>query len=230
MNPRLLARIKERGYWHVVIRPENYMKDRIGSLPELYPIVRSASVNLRGWDFPHLETQPPPRGLDWIEGQVEWDHYLEIWRFFKSGQFVHLGAIRNDWREKPMFAPSYARGENPTLWTADSLFKFTEIFEFASRLALSAAGDHTMQINARVVGLEGRVLYVEDERRMPLDRAYTAAINEFPYSISVSKEELVSNQRELAIVAATALFQVFGWDPIVQFLRDQQAQLRAMVG
>jgi hypothetical protein len=184
-------------------------------------------VDVRGWDFPHIETgEATNRGLNWVGAQVDWDHYLEVWRFYKSGQFVHIGAINSDWRPRPQYAPAYYRDDTLALWTGYTISKFTEIFELAARLAFSPAGDRQMHIGVRIAGLRDRVLYIEDPRRSGLDRAYAAAIDEFPYVVPVGRDELVANRREMAITATTRVFEIFGWDPIVQFLRDQQAQLR----
>ncbi len=78
----LLEKIKSRGHWRVVIRPGRFVEKRIQEISTLYPIIEKTSVNLRGWDFPHVDTHPNPKiDVDWVGQESEWEQFLEIWRF-----------------------------------------------------------------------------------------------------------------------------------------------------
>ena len=55
-----LARIRERGYWRVVIRPTSFDERHIPNYADLFPIVAKHSVRFRGWDYPHVDEGRPP--------------------------------------------------------------------------------------------------------------------------------------------------------------------------
>src|SRR5437764_1712195 len=94
----LLAKIRKCGYWRIVIRPGRFEQAGIADIATLYPLLRERAVRLRGWDFPQVAVKQAYRiGLDGIDLESEWEHYLEYWRFYQSGQFVDFLAMSEDW-------------------------------------------------------------------------------------------------------------------------------------
>jgi len=225
----LLDRIKSRGYWRVVVRPQAFAEKRIPEITDLYPIIQNTSVNLRGWDFPHLDHHSQVHiDIDWIGQESEWEAFLEIWRFYESGQFVDIAGMHEDWHDQRGSIPAALKNWRPglILGIGNTLFRFTEIFEFAARLAMTQAGDDTMHIEITVSNLAGRRLWVDSSDRMPISRHYTSSIKELPYQIELPRTELIAAPRELALKPAIELFRRFGWDPSQGILRDQQNELR----
>ena len=97
---KILENIRSHGYWRVVIRPGNYVEKRVSNFSALYPLLQKISVQLRGWDFPHLDRHNDlDEDLDWIGQEINWSYYIELWRFYQSGQFVHMSALAEDWIE-----------------------------------------------------------------------------------------------------------------------------------
>src|SRR5207302_263360 len=102
-----LAKLRTRGYWHVVIRPTSFEERHISDSADLFPIVEKNSVQLRGWDYPHIDIRrPPDRGSDWVGQECDWEHEIEVWRLYQSGQFVHDFALAGDWRDQSDFWPA----------------------------------------------------------------------------------------------------------------------------
>ena len=105
------------------------MADRV-AYEALLPTVQRCVVQIRGWDFPHLSNQVEiERQADWIGQSSEWEHLLEAWRFYQSGQFVDLSGIWEDWRDQSSLHPAggdWRQGQ--TLGVGDALFRLTEIF------------------------------------------------------------------------------------------------------
>lgn len=197
----------------------------------LYPIIDGTSVHLRGWDFPHIDASHKPIiDLDWVGQESEWDMYLEVWRFYRSGQFVDFAGFSNDWRNQSKLSPSPSPPEEwkpmEFLGIASALYRFTEIFEFAARLSMTEAGDETMIIEGLVSGLQGRALVVDSPSRWPMMHEYEASIIQFPYKKELPRTRLVAEARELALEPAIGLFEMFGWDATKQTLLDMQAELR----
>src|SRR5574338_1054048 len=95
-----LSKIRTRGYWEVVLHPGNFVANRVSKLSELWKAAEDLSVRFRGWDFPHIDRDGPTLGTDWIESAIDWSNYVELWRFYQTGQFVYFGGLRTDWYDQ----------------------------------------------------------------------------------------------------------------------------------
>ena len=220
----LLEKIKSRGHWRVVIRPGRFVEKRIPQISSLCPIVQKTAVQLRGWDFPHVDTHTKPHiDVVWVGQESEWQQFLEIWRFYQSGQFVDIAGIWEDWREKYDLAGK----SGVLLGIGDTLFRFTEIFEFAARLALTEVGDEVMYIEITINGLAGRKLWDDSHDSGRVYKQYEASLQELPFRQELPRDELVAQPRELALRPAIELFARFGWTADAAALRDIQKKLRA---
>ncbi len=220
--------IREKGHWRIVVRPATYVPDRI-PYASLQQTVEKSVVQLRGWDFPHLDRQGGARhGNDWVGGETDWSYYKETWRFSVSGQFVYLVGIHEDWVED--FKVGFAAHGLPTagswLGVGDTLFRCTEIFEFAARLALTDAGEDRMSIEVDIRNAEGRRLWVDSPSRMPMDNQYEFHDRVLVYRKEIDRAELAGRSREHAAEAAADIFARFGWHPELSLLKGQQAELR----
>ena len=220
-----LNKIQSRGYWKVVIRPTVFVEKRIENFAELYPILQKTYVQLKHWrwEFPQINIAAAPGyGIDWIGQESEWDEYLELWRFYQSGQFVNFKGLYEDWRDnstRRQPPPNWAPGQY--LEVEDTLLQFTEIFEFAARLAFTQAGDARMCLDLCVHNLAGRGLKLDRQRKgSSYFSTLTASVKEMPYKVELPAVKLVANPAELALRPAAELFQRFGWDPGIAMLRD----------
>lgn len=224
----LLDRIRSRGHWRVVFRPSTFDQTRVQNIAGLYPIIQKTAVELRGWDFPHVDPHSQPHiDVDWVGQESEWEQFLEVWRFYKSGQFVDISGMQEDWRDQSSLCPPDADWKpGLLLGIGDALFSFTEIFEFAARLALTEVGDDRIRIEVTVSGLNGRRLWVDLHNRWPMMRQYEAAVQALPYSVDLLRAALVAEPKELALDPAMELFRRFGWSPTKDMLRELQSQLR----
>jgi hypothetical protein len=224
----LLEKIRSRCYWRVVIRPSKFKKERIPDIAALLPILQKCAVQFRGWDFPHIDFQTPPHiDTDWIGEECEFMGNLELWRFYKSGQFVHVSANQYDWIDpkelKNIWRPDKLNG--PLLGISDAVFRFTEIFEFASRLANTDAGEEQMHIDVTLHGLKGRTLFVDSYNRAPMFQPYTASIESFSQPKELPRTSLIAEAKELALIFSAELFKRFGWNPTLDMLRGLQSEL-----
>lgn len=229
MANQLLDRIKSRCYWQTTIRPERFMSNRIEDYSRLFPIVRESSVSLRGWDFPHVDgrREARRRGEDWVGEELEWGEHLELWRLYQSGQFVSVLGLWYDWRGRSSENPE---GRGPTdflpLW--DTIYRFTKIYEFAARLALTEVGDSAMRVQVKIGNVQGRVLYQEDPQRSPLHR-YEIQMPSFSYpppdSKPIIREALIANPQEFAAMALRELFGRFDFAVKLEGIRVWQEEL-----
>ncbi len=222
-------KIRSRGHWQVSIRPEEF-RVRLDDLGELDRLVRSLAVQLRGWDFPHIDTNMPIlRGLDWVGQESQWAHHLEAWRLHSNGLFLSTTGLPVDWRDESTWWPAdddWQPGE--LLGVGDALFSMTEFLELASRLSTAAVGGEEMRISIELHNVESRLLYVDAApRRFPFDIEYRSGVDTIPVEETIERTRLVGEAWEIAAVLSQRIFQVFGWDiDDVEVLLDQQKELR----
>lgn len=219
--------IRGRGHWDFSIHPRHFRSDRI-PYENLLAVLRAARVQLTGWDFPHIgHDDEVISGKDFVGFDTDWFYYREAVRFWQSAQFAHVVGIREDW---------YDRG-SPTMWRpptvepgallglADVVTTYTEVFEFAARLASGPAGDENWVIGVTLTGLKGRRLYAENPRRI-LSMQYVGQIDEWGWEDSFTREELLANAANLAVAKARDLFLRFRADLSPDVLRDIQKDTR----
>lgn len=223
MEKDLVEKIRSKAHWRVVIRPTEFKANRIDSLGKCKQTIESSRILLRGWDYPHLDQIRPDR--DWVESSCDWEQggHLEYWRFYQSGQFVHLRAAFEEYRELP-----WTRSPRPTpdryLEYVGVLYSMTEIFEFAARLArqdilrpnalveieLNDMKERELTSWHSVWGLEG----------------YVSQTPQITYQLTLPHTEIVARSADLAIDASVAVYERFGWfDPPRGELVEQQKKL-----
>lgn len=106
------------------------------------------------------------------------------------------------------------------------VFPFTEIFEFASRLSLTEAGDELMHMEIDLRGLRGRGLKLESfSKGSSYLGGHKAHKDTLPYVLDLTRTELITASKELSLKPAIELFKRFGWDPSLEVLRDIQGEL-----
>ncbi|MGO9463925.1 MAG: hypothetical protein ACLQVF_07200 [Isosphaeraceae bacterium] len=222
----VLDKIRTRGYWRVVIRPAKFDQNRIGSCSDLFPLVEKNSVRFRAWGYPHVDRRGRPlTGGDWVGQETNWELYVEVWRLFLSGQFIHFFAIADDWRDQSGLWPAsddWAPGRY--LHIMDSVCQLTEIFEFAARLALTPAGASLMRVEIAVGKLRGRRLVVGD-RGGPIETSHETAAADWRHVWQGALTDLIAQPRELAMLAAQDLFACFGEKMSLEILRVAQENL-----
>lgn len=228
--------VLERPYWRVVIRPDHYDDQLIPSRSDCMKYVEKAKVRLRGWDFPHLSRRETElgQGSNWIASWCEFMGSIEYWRFFQSGQFVHLSAVRevteDNWRGKLQeWVTSRLRHVKDVDWDrvpgfisiTNLLYNITEYFEFASRLAQAGAYQGNVSIRIEVHGIKGFVLAAEPNRAWWL---YCAAHEEhLAHTWTVASDRLIAETAELSLLATAWFLESFGWmDPALDVLRREQ--------
>lgn len=228
MNPEtsseIVKKICTRGYWVTRIYPTRFESKRIKDISSLLPILQRIVVRIRGWDFPHIDTRVVPQiGMDNIGQDFEWDHMLSSWRFFQSGQFIQIACIPMDWRDhSSIWPPSKDWKAGQYLGIGDAIATFTEIFELASRLATTDAGNDPIHILVMINNLTDRMLYVDDSNRWPIDYPRKATISKYPLEMELTRMELVANAKLISLEQAIEFFKRFGFETTTEILRSWQ--------
>src|SRR5689334_3159854 len=100
MKVDLLDTIKSRGYWRINFQPTGRPMNL--TLKECEDLVDRNSVKLRGWYFPFYrhgsaDDYGTENHNNYCLGWIDSGEYKEFWHMYKSGQFLHYSAVREDW-------------------------------------------------------------------------------------------------------------------------------------
>jgi hypothetical protein len=232
-----ISKIKESAHWRVVLRPREFKKERISRLSELWNIIEETQVRFRGWYYPHISHRQEERvrGIDYIGCWCTFEPHIEYWRFYQSGQFIHLFAFGEDnpryaeilreylVREVPL-TPQQLNSIRGFVDITSSIYTFTEIFEFANRLAQRGVLYPECQIIIRMHNIMGRALSFSDFRRA-LNDLYIAQVESLEKPWPLASKDLIARTRELAIEASLWFFERFGLEMLDSVIADIQEGL-----
>jgi hypothetical protein len=230
----LLVAVKDSPHWRVTIRPLAFDANRIPKLPDCWNIIEPCAVSLRGWDFPHVDRKARANGSDWIASWCAFMDVREYWRFFQSGQFLHLSSFREDSdpAKLKIAIEKILGGEQPKIRPSgcvdvtELLFRVTEIYEFSARLAQRMEVVGSISVAIELNGVKSRIL-----TSLPFERAWwqycPSLENSLKHSRDLAIEELVGRSSDLALDATVWFCHRFQWnDPnLAQLKIDQQRLL-----
>ncbi len=211
----------ERGYWEIVLRPTKYPETKL-THDDLREILEASQVTQRGWYYPHISKSTKFGDYyntnDGVEAWVHWAAYVEIFRFYKSGQFVHYMGCWED-RENdhpPMFTewnPNLQQPppEQPFLEPISALYTLTEILLFASRLASKNVFGKQVYISIKLHNTLHRILKTVDLRRSGFHYRECHSENIELEPITISTKDLELEHDKLAIDKTIELLTLFNF-------------------
>ena len=215
--------------WRVVIRPARFETERIASLAECERLLAGSAVRLRGWDFPTVDERTLRRGADWIAGSVELGTIVEYWKFFQSGQFIHLSAFEEN--GDPRYSPENLRGRyrvpehfHPTgaIDYLSIIYATTEIFEFASRLAVRGVLGDDLVVEVEMVGIDGRLL---TSLSRWMTGFYPATAPVLGRWWATETPALIARSAIMAVDAAMWFYERFRWTDVSREGIEREQQL-----
>lgn len=219
---QLVERMKEQGHWRVVIKPELFVRERIGSLAECERLVERYQVRHRGWYFPHTDASGLRRGLDYIELETDFPLHPEAWRFYQSAQFAFWAALGED--NLDHYPGRRLNSAEPGKWLSvlATLYRLSEIYEFTARLAQEGVYGDQFSLAIALSGLKGRQMeFGSPDRSMGMD---CVCIEEsLPREKTFRTADFVPKARDLALehfLWVTERFQCAGTEHV--FRRDQE--------
>jgi hypothetical protein len=238
MKKDLTDKIKSRGYWRINFQPVVAVK-KLKTLQETKEIVRDNAVRLRGWDYPHFpgrmddDTGLEPCG-EYYQGWIDWANHKEFWRMYKSGQFLHYLALREDWLEDDPWRTDLAQKIKPKTKlgvVGSTIYQITEIMEFLSRLADTGLYDEGLKLSISLNNTEGRELWMESETRLPFIFPYKTGTNKIEIKEELSKEQMISDTQEIGFSIISQIFDTFGWEnlPVDTIKKDQNDLLSGKI-
>jgi len=229
MNEKLIEKIKERGYWRVNFQPL-IATIKMDTLQKCKDVVERNSVQLRGWDYPHIPRRNDensgmaPAG-NYYEGWENWANHKEFWRIYKSGQFLYYRGLREDWLEEDDWRPKVAEKIKPgsSLGVVGSvIYEITETFSFLSRLATAGLYDEGVNVKISLNKTKDRELWIEDPMRASfMYPRKTSALN-LSFEEAYTKDEIINNSKGLANKLILQIFDSFGFNPPPEQIEKDQ--------
>lgn len=241
MDEDIKKKILNKGYWRVVIRPSIsfYKKDRF-DISKLSKPIEDAQVRLRGWYYPHIDNNGVEISAEnKIKNFCDFEGHVEYWEFATSGQFGHIFSMHEDYiidlqktykiRSNFIFDKNNATEINKFFEVVSTIYKFTEIYKFASNLAQLKEYEDVkeFEISIELHGLKDRMLFFWDQDR-DLFSPYICKIDNDKISFSklYKTEDLIAYFDSHALENSVKTFQFFGWqDPSEQVLKEDQRKL-----
>lgn len=231
-------------HWRVNFRPDEYREDLIPSLARCFEIIQKNKLRLRGWDYPHLSRRDTERGAgkNWVASWSDFMGRNEYWRFYQSGQFLHLFSVREatepEWKQKMQSTMqshlSYMRDLDwqqvpGFISIVNFIYSVTEIYEFASRLSQAEIYKGGLTIDIGIKGIKGYVLSAAWDRAW--HSYYAASEEKLGRSWSYQTDVLVAESAQKALEAIIWFFERFGWlSPSEEVIRrDQENFLKGRI-
>jgi hypothetical protein len=223
MPEGLLEKIKAVGFIRVVIRPTIIPESL--TIVTAREIVQKASVSLRGWDYPHIASRNDDHGgyenhAEYAQDWCDWYHHLEFWRMYKSGQFLHYKALRED-LSKEDHVPSEL-----VLAVGSFMYTVTEITEFAHRLRAAGLYKEGATIQVALGNSRGRKLWVEDPRRLDFMFPMVTSSESIAVERSVRTSDLLlGDPKDISLSIIAEFLDAFGWTPPLDVISSTQTEL-----
>ena len=238
---KLPVTVLETPHWRVNFRPNLYNEELIKSLGECFGIIEKTKLSLGGWDYPFLglDQTEKGQGSNWVASWVDFGGNREYWRFYRSGQFIHLFSIneaisprwskkiKTDMQSKLYYMDRVNWDEIPGfILVASIINKITEIYEFVARLCEKQIYTGKLNIRIELKGIKGFVLAPLSDRHWrgfyKADEGKLSIANEY------ESDHLMANCRDESLKAIVWFFERFGWfSPPIDVIRHDQENFLA---
>jgi hypothetical protein len=222
----LLALIHGNGYWRVLLRPPIFEQARLRDKAHCLSVVHQASVASEGWQYPIVGHAPSDEGPDWVGGGANVMTFIEYWRFYQSGQFVHHIATKEDHMGRlGLFHPQFfVPGEGRKyLAITSTLCMITDIVEFAARLAYRNVLVPSAALQIELHDMAGRQLtYMAPSRRLP--GSYWFKEETVQLKQAFKTDDVIGRAAEIAVELTSELFSRAGWAAPGALLIEDQAR------
>ncbi len=219
MKEGLLESIQGIGHWRVNLRPLQPLAEKL-SFSRCLEEVDRARVEIRGWDYPHINRQSDESGgssrlEDCYESWCSWHTQHEFWRMYRSGQFLSYKVLSSDLGLEGRTTP------NLVLGVQDTIFTVTEFVEFTIRLIKNSVYKNGAFVNIQLNKTFNRRLQAGQGRMPFFEPKYTEAQN-ICLERNLMPDQVDTGATEVACSVLLELFDYFGWNPNPAQIRFEQ--------
>ncbi len=217
MSAEVMEKIKERGYWEIVMKPgAGQCDEEKFTFGELEGMIEYAQVRYRYMHYPLPKTRFGGYGNvgTRLESHMHYGRYLSLFRFYRSGKFVHyLGMpedrLGDDPSPRARWDPAARkpRPDPPFLDFGSTMCQLTEVFLFASKLAARGAFGDRVRILIKLHGTNRRILTSYNRPLKPHECGRgTIEVDE----VAKTPYELWRERDKLAVSACIGVCGAFG--------------------
>lgn len=223
MPDGLLEKIKAVGFVRVVIRPTVIPESLTVAMAR--EIVNKSSVSLRGWDYPHIASRNDEHGgfehrAEYAQDWCDWYHHVEFWRMYRSGQFLHYKALREDLSNEADLP------KRPVLAVGSFMYTVTEVTEFAHRLRAAGLYKEGATIQITLGNSRGRKLWIEDPMRLDFMSPMVTGSESITVERSLRTSELLlGDPKDISLSMIAEFLDAFGWTPSSDLISSTQTEL-----
>jgi hypothetical protein len=219
----LLGKIKSRGYWRIHFEPPK-SETVLESPLKCKEIVMKSWVDFQGWDFPHFPDhndtyQEIGYGDGYCEALTNFGQYKELWRLYKSSQFISYVAFPEDWYEEHIWV--WTRDKYKDIKPGEKIGVYfniimlsCQLFEFLSKLSQRGLYIDGVKVHIKLFNTVNRQLWGQ-KRSWETDHAiFKTHSNEITaFDNYLYQEELIINTAKSSIKTIKTIFGCFGWEP-----------------
>lgn len=200
-------------YYECIIWPSSPLdKSMIDTLAACRSTLNHCQVGPSYSPLPDVSHSRLSNGQDWVGGRMN-NNGLECWRLSQQAVFAMILSIREAVRPPT---------SQPSISLEDMLFRLTQLFRFAAKLAARRTADGEVEVAVKLRDIGNRPLLIEgifDTYQDPTSE------NDLTYSHHCSHEKL-KDPDELALKAAYWFCERLNWQSVTETsLANVQARL-----
>jgi hypothetical protein len=229
----VLENIKKAPYYSVRFQPATECSITMATARS---IVQKDAVRMRGWDFPHYFEDTVGNAQKYLFNATSWSGHVELWRLYRSGQFVYLGApwdlgmdhqprLMKDFQNN-VFIRNTSQKDDVVgvLSFVGMIYSITELHLFAARLgkSLDVTG---FALNIGLHNIENWAL-VPGEPSVPWHAVFRAKVNEIRIS-SPDAQAVFDDPIATSAASLNEIFECFNWENSDAAIRSWQERFVA---
>lgn len=225
----LIQRYGPHGWWVFKVTPDSSVAVEPIEPARLQQVIRESAVALRGWDFPHLNSQGIRNRSDGVGSETHWDarSYHEMWRASYQGFF---GLIRSCWEDHYSGQQGTPRragdaSQPQVLWLVSAIYSITEFAQFAKRFYGALGYGGGLELHLWLGGMHHRELGSEPGG-IHLVNHYSCDEDVIQQSFRTDLAALQAGWEEQVVATVRWLLAMFNWnEPDRQMIRGHIANL-----
>lgn len=209
--------IRRHPYYSVRLRPAG-LAGKL-ALSDAKTLAMKNAVQLRGWDFPHFDANTVASTPEYVFNTVSWGNHLELWRLYRSGQFVYLGNVwdvfediqkrlRAEFDRDVIANESQKASVTGCLSFIGMIYSVTEFCLFCARLA-KAIEARSIDLDISLHGVGGWALVTGDPA-VPWHQFYQSQSDEI--QVLAPGADVMADPVAASATALETIFQCFNWD------------------
>ena len=209
----VIQKINNLGHIKFVFEPNIYKKDLIEK-KDLQNILEKTKISLRGWSFPHIppynteNDRAPYFTSNGIEFFIDSNMYKEIFRFYKSGQFVGKFILLEDIIDK---INNTEVKPGKYLDFLSLIYKITEIVLFIKNIVENIGVDGGL-IKLEINNTKNRELEsIFNSMILPFNSNYICYMNQIKVEYKFEKEQILNDALLVSRILIKSIFNDFNW-------------------